>query len=107
KRTLRAGRANHSSIHDGGWKSRQSCAHQLARPCLFSARTNLRQSGGRNLLRDSDFGRWTANQARELSSVACAFTRRMAKTIVDCTARGERTAKVQVSRYASLSTDKI
>src|SRR5207249_1462308 len=83
----------------GGGKRRQSCADQFARPCLFSARTNLRQSGGGDLLRDSNFGHWTANQARELSTVGCAFIRRMAKPIVDCATRGERTAKVQVSRY--------
>ena len=88
-------------------KGDRAVAHQLARPCLFSARTNLRQSGGGNFLRDSDFGHWATNQTRELSTVACAFSRRMAKTIVDCAARGERTAKVQVPWHASLITDKI
>ena len=55
-------------------RGNRAVTHQLARPRLFSARTNLRESGGGNFLWDSDLCNRATNQARELSTVACAFS---------------------------------
>ena len=89
-----------------GLERRSGRAHQLACPCLFSARTNLRQSGGGNLLRDSDSatGQLIKRENYQPSPALSAeeWQRRLliAQRVVT-------EAKVQVLRYASLITDKI
>src|SRR5205814_7325304 len=59
------------------------------RPHLFSAGTDLRQSGGRNFLWDSTVSERTINQARRLPAVGSDHTRRMAKAIVPGPAYGD------------------